>query len=149
MVNIGRIVLVLIAFKHFGIVKYFMYFEVLNTLMESNLPLPRSDVDRTFYIVNLGMLNFVLDYFHFLPGLLCTLLQIFAFYVSHSLYNNAPVKVLSLVVDLFTEVVYLLVVHATITKVGFIIVKAQSLSEGNEQLLNNFDEGVIIMKKSG
>ena len=34
--------------------------------------------------------------------------------------------------------------HLIITKVGMIFVEAEVLREGNEQLLNNLDEGLII-----
>ena len=38
----------------------------------------------------------------------------------------------------------LLVAHLTITKVGMIFVEAEILREGNESLLNELEEGVII-----
>ena len=36
-------------------------------------------------------------------------------------------------------------VHLIITKVGKIFVESEVLREGNEQLLNNLDEGVVII----
>ena len=38
----------------------------------------------------------------------------------------------------------LLIAHLTITKVGMIFVEAEILREGNESLLNELEEGVII-----
>ena len=43
---------------------------------------------------------------------------------------------------------YLLLVHVVITKGGFIFVRAESLNEGHEQLLNSLDESVVIFNES-
>ena len=41
----------------------------------------------------------------------------------------------------------LLIVHLVITKVGLIFVDAEILRIGNEQLLDNFEEGVLILEE--
>lgn len=42
----------------------------------------------------------------------------------------------------------LLICHLIITKVGMIFVNAEILSTGNEQLLNNLEEGVMILDET-
>jgi hypothetical protein len=39
----------------------------------------------------------------------------------------------------------LLIIHIIVTKVGMIYIEAEVLREGNEQTLNNLEEGVIIV----
>ena len=38
----------------------------------------------------------------------------------------------------------LLLSHGTITAIGFVYVKAEILNMGNEQMLDNLEEGLII-----
>ena len=40
----------------------------------------------------------------------------------------------------------LFIMHLIITKVGMIYVEAEILRTGNEELLNNLEEGVIILE---
>ena len=37
--------------------------------------------------------------------------------------------------------------HLIVTKIGMIYVSAEILRQGNEQLLDNFDEGILIYDK--
>ena len=47
---------------------------------------------------------------------------------------------------MFMLSINLLVFHLIITKVGMIYVEAEILRTGNEELLNNLEEGVVILE---
>ena len=70
--NVLRVLSLIVARKYWGVVKYFFYLELLNEIIESSLPMQRNQIDQAFFIVIKSMLNFVTDYFHFWPGLVCT-----------------------------------------------------------------------------
>ena len=116
-------------------------------MIESFLPLQRSPADHSFFIVVSGLLNFTLEYFHFWPSLACTLLQTVVYFVCQNMYTDTPIGILSALLALVQVTLYLTMTHMIVTKVGFIFVHAESVNEGNEQLLNNLDEGVVILDK--
>ena len=50
-------------------------------------------------------------------------------------------------VNMMCLIMFLMIGHLVITKVGFIYVESEILREGNEQLLNNLEEGVMIIEE--
>ena len=57
-------------------------------------------------------------------------------------------RILLLIVSMIYMTICLLICHLIITKVGMIFVNAEILSTGNEQLLNNLEEGIMILDES-
>lgn len=43
---------------------------------------------------------------------------------------------------------YVFLVHLLVTKLGFIFVRGEILSHGNDILLDNLDEGVVIFQEN-
>ena len=50
-------------------------------------------------------------------------------------------------VNMMCLIVFLMICHLVIKKTGFIYVESEILREGNEQLLNNLEEGVLIIEE--
>ena len=50
-------------------------------------------------------------------------------------------------VNMMCLIMFLMICHLVITKTGFIYVESEILREGNEQLLNNLEEGVMIIEE--
>ena len=57
-------------------------------------------------------------------------------------------RILLLIVSMIYMTICLFICHLIITKVGMIFVNAEILSTGNEQLLNNLEEGIMILDES-
>ena len=54
-------------------------------------------------------------------------------------------RIIYLIISMIYMSICLLICHLIITKVGMIFVNAEILSTGNEQLLNNLEEGLMIL----
>ena len=147
-VNLLRILSLIVAKKYWGIVRYFYYLEVLNLIIESLLPVQRGLSDQSFFCLTIGSLFFATDYFHFWPALVCTQLQTFVYFYFQSLVNEQPLNILQVAINCFQSSCYILMVHLIITNNGFIYVRAECLSEGQEKLLNSLDEGIILFNQN-
>ncbi len=100
-----------------------------------------------FLISIVILVDFLLDYFHFAPSLIASLIALGTVSVKRALFFNEPVR--ELAVSYLTSAVWLTInvsiIHLIITKVGFIYTEAEVLRKGNDQILNNLNEGVIIL----
>ena len=68
--------------------------------------------------------------------------------IGRAVFYAEPVggaEIFGLLASMFIMTNSLLVVHVIITKVGMIYADAEILRTGNEELLNNLEEGVIIL----
>ena len=95
----------------------------------------------------LGVFFFVGFYFDFWPNVFA----LFIFYTSnpiarHFLYNEPfDIGVISsLIINLFMIFFMCSTIQIIINRIGFTFIDAVLLKEGNEQLLNNLEEGVVI-----
>ena len=72
------------------------------------------------------------------------------FYVSRYLFNGDEAETLiwAFVGMTFYMFINLTILHLIFTKIGWLYVEVEVLAQGNEQLLNNFDEGVIILNEA-
>ena len=52
-----------------------------------------------------------------------------------------------ILINMLCLIMFLLICHLVITKTGFIYVESEILREGNHQLLNNLEEGVMIFEE--
>ena len=57
---------------------------------------------------------------------------------------DVPTPILPIFISMAWHSFNLWICHICITKVGMIFVEAEILRQGNEELLNNLEEGVII-----
>lgn len=141
-----RVILLLVSFKYRNIVKFTIYFECIFYFLEALTP-TSTELSKDADILMLGcILVFVMSYFKFLPSLLAVEVSMLAPYTSrYFFYGTDPWKLaLACFLQLFNVAISFTCCHLIITKVGMIFVDAEVLREGNEQLLNNLDEGVII-----
>ena len=89
-----------------------------------------------------------MDYFDFYPSIACILgVHLSHIFSKSILYGNEitalfVIQVLGVCVIQFLQ---LFTVHIIITKVGMIFVEAEIVRVGNDQILNNMKEGVVIL----
>ena len=111
------------------------------------LPFDINLATATLIRVLVTLVNFQSDYFHFWPSLVCILLQFPFMAIMNAEFNNLPrdqgfySKIVS---DMIVQAVLIWICHLFITKAGMIFVEVEVLRDGNEQLLNNLEEGLII-----
>lgn len=143
----GRIVLFLIGIWWRKITKVFFYYELITSGIEFMLPFDINLATATLIRVLVTLVNFQSDYFHFWPSLVCILLQFPFMAIMNAEFNNLPrdqgfySKIVS---DMIVQAVLIWICHLFITKAGMIFVEVEVLRDGNEQLLNNLEEGLII-----
>ena len=96
-----------------------------------------------------NMFSFIIDYFSYWPSAICIVIVQFA---------QVPARVFLYGKELDTSFVWiqllhqvytmfnLYVIHIIMTWVGLIFVKSETVRIGNEQVLENFKEGVIMIE---
>ena len=92
-------------------------------------------------------MDFWLHYFDFTPGLISGLISLFPLYFKRAVFHQESKLDLAFSCGFTTlwMIVTLIFVHLIITKVGMIYINAEVLREGNDQTLDNLEEGVIIL----
>ena len=53
--------------------------------------------------------------------------------------------VISCVIAIIWQLTWIIMIHLVITKVGMVYIESEVLREGNDQTLDNLDEGVVIL----
>ena len=148
--NLGRVVLFLLALKWIRVTKVFFYYELITALIEQMLPWNVSWTVACLIRLLVTIVNFVTDYFDFWPSLICLQLQYPVMSIFHSLFHNERVDG-QFFAQMFTNMIIcslcVWVAHLSLAKCGMIYCEAEVLRDGNEQLLNNLEEGVMILEE--
>ena len=93
-------------------------------------------------------LNFLLCYFNPVSGLIVSSLSLIPVFVKRALIHDEGGVDLAVnfVMASLWQFMSTWFIHLIITKVGMIFVDAEVLREGNNQTLDNLEEGIIILK---
>ena len=94
------------------------------------------------------LIMFSSDYFDFYPTIVCVVMVHLSQIASESiLYGNEITAslVISVLGVCVLQFINLFTIHILITKVGMIFVESEIVRIGNDQILNNLKEGVIIL----
>ena len=112
-------------------------------------PYPVSNNVRMFIVLLNVVINFTTDYFHFLPSMLISCSQFILVAINRSVYFEEPLidLLIGSLGNVFATIVNCWVVHIAITLVGWRVVEANILRQGNDQILNNLEEGVVIQSQ--
>ena len=143
----GRVILMAISFKYLSICKMYIYYQVLYGVLEDCLPRDFGDMQSKLSNTN-NVMNFCLLYFDFWPNCLTMsslpILQL----ATNSFVYDKKITGSGLGESIAAtgwQFFSLLMCHMVINAVGLIFVDADINRSGNEQLLNDLKEGVIIM----
>lgn len=107
----------------------------------------RTQLSRDATLMLLGnYMVFVMSYFKFLPSLIMVEVCLVPFFVfRYVFYYEEPSSLVQAAIFYMLNILLAFTfMHIIVTKVGMIFVEAEVLREGNEKLLDNLDEGVII-----
>ena len=94
------------------------------------------------------LIYFIQDYFHFYPTVICiTVVQLAQIPACSLLYGNEVTASLitKVVLGCFLQFFNLFFIHIVMTQVGMIFVNSETVRVGNEEILNNMKEGVVIL----
>mmetsp|Transcript_7417 Transcript_7417/g.8969 ORF Transcript_7417/g.8969 Transcript_7417/m.8969 type:complete len:113 (-) Transcript_7417:2337-2675(-) len=92
---------------------------------------------------------FWLSYFHFWQDLAATNLSLISFYLNRLyLQADSGTEVILAIAYLPWHNLNLFIIHTVLTKMGMLYVEAEVLRNGNDQLLDNLEEGVIIVDET-
>ena len=96
-----------------------------------------------------SILDFTLFYFHFWRALMFTMLKMVVFNAGRKIfyYETIDETIMECLMNMFFQSLSIWIIHIIITQVGMIFVEAEVLRTGNEQVLDNLEEGVIIQNK--
>lgn len=143
----GRLILMAISMKKLSICKTYIYYQVLYGILEDCLPRDFGDMQSKLSNTN-NIMNFCLLYFDFWPNCLTmSALPLVQLMTNTFVYdkNMTGSLIWHCIAATGWQFFSLLMCHMVINAVGLIFVEADILRSGNEQLLNNLKEGVIIM----
>jgi len=113
------------------------------------MPVNKGDHSVELFMME-NLLNFYLHFFNFWPNLVCTILAQVSIVVANSLLYLEPVTGIMIVLALggiAWSFFNFLVTYLIITQIGLNYVQSETVNIGNEQLLNNLKEGIIILDK--
>lgn len=128
-----------------------MFIDVTIYWLESFLPIemPMVEYYTTFKQISL-ILSFILGYFYWTPTLIYCLLASALWHLNHSLlYEESLDHTMAIFVSVTLWFsINIFVIHLVITWVGKLFAKAQVLKSGNDNILDNLEEGVVILDGS-
>ena len=146
--SFSRVIIILASIKYLKVTKAIAYYMLaMEFIFEVGLPINRGS-ESAGHLNLLMTFFFVLDYFHFWPTVICCALVSIANGVAIGyLYSSEPSKinVLGIFVNVIMNFCAQVVMHVIMTAAGMLFVDAEVLRLGNDGLLNDLDEGVIIV----
>lgn len=150
MLHVIRLVLNVLAIKWLRITKVTYYIEFLILAAENFIPVPVTLEIEMLLTSLFSYLFFALSYFNFWADM-GTGVAFFTLMCANRVFlYGDPVDVVMMhgILILPWHLFNFLCVHIALTKFGFLFVDAEVLRSGNEQLLNNLEEGVIILDET-
>ena len=133
--TIGRVILFLLSLKYPNVSKCFLYFEVLNLIIESFMPYDITFNIKMWFVIRTNIVSFVTDYFHALPAAIVLCLQFPVIVASRAAFYNEPVNgevVMMCLACMVTSASQMWGMHVAITNCGMIAVEAEILRSGND-----------------
>ena len=144
----AHLILLFLSFKYLRVTKVYIYCNLIVTLI-CEIGLPNGLGAERIEFMHLSLLMiFILDYFDFYPSIVCIIIVHLSQIASESiLYGNeiTTSHVISVLGICVLQFLQLFTIHIIITKVGMIFVESEIVRIGNDQILNNLKEGVIIL----
>ena len=148
--QIVRVLFLLAAFKWMQVTKCTFYLETMIQVVTMLMPLKVSLPREITYQQMMMYMTFWLTYFNFWTDATFAIISLIPVYISQSIFyelETVPLLI-NFVLMIPSFSVNLLFVHLVITKLGFLYVDNAVLRSGNEQLLDNLEEGVIIIEET-
>lgn len=128
------------------VAKSFLYLHVLGEIVKF-LFLPLEGAGDGSYWFTFA-LSFIGLSFGFWQSIFCGTATSASASLSRFLYFDEPFGVSRLLLNNIALVLNCIIIHGLTNKLGFLVIEIDVLREGNDQLLNNLEEGVIIVEEN-
>ena len=115
--------------------------------MEAFIPIDCADgATYMTYKMMVGYMVFWLSYFKWWPSFICSLLVLVPFAIARIVFygDNAALLSVQLLVYMMWHAMNMLFIHIIITKVGMLYADTEVLRSGNDQLLDDLEEGIVL-----
>ena len=147
---IARILLFIACFKWKKLIKWHLHFEILIESIAALMPVEINAGRDIELMLCLTIINITMSYFDLIPTLISTSLIVIPVHIRRVVFYNNSIgaMVVSGLLTWMWLMMMVLAIHLVVTKVGFIYIEAEALRSGNEQTLDNLDEGVIILSEA-
>ena len=146
---IARILLFIASFKWRRLIKLHLHFEFLLETINACMPVEINAGRDIQLMSSITIMNVTMSCFDLIPTLISTSLIVIPVHTRRVVFYNDSIG--AMVVSGFMTWIWLMsmvvAVHLVVTKVGFTYIEAEALRSGNEQTLDNLDEGVIILSE--
>ena len=145
---ICRVLLFLLSLKWRRLSRLALFLEITIYVAESFLPVDVGWMDfhassRLIAVI----IQFQLSYFYFLPSLLYAMVGIGVWYYNRmAFYEDESLTAIHVVSVALWFVANIVLMHIVLTWVGQLFAESEVLKEGNVNILDNLEEGVIILK---
>ena len=148
---VARAVLFIASWKWMNLTRIVFYLEIVIQVVEACMPI--NVADTGFFMVGkmqMGYINFWLSYFHWWPSLALSLFTLLPYSAARYYYydDSATLLAIMMVFHIIFHAMNLLFIHLIITKVGMLYAETEVLRSGNDALLENLVEGVVIFDEN-
>ena len=145
----GRIILMGLSYKYPRICRSYIYYQAIYLSLEWCLP--RDYGDMEFNVLSSdNVMNFALLYYDFWPSIVAFAApSVFQSMMSVKHYGTPADATLymSSILGAVWQVLNFFMLHFVITSVGLLFVWAELMRGGNEQILNNLKESVVLVEQ--
>lgn len=95
------------------------------------------------------ILHFIVSYFHWWSTFTYSIFALLVWHYNRTLFYGEPLDEMAmyLVFALIWFVAMIFFVHMIITSVGMLFAESEVLRNGNESILDNLEEGVVILNQ--
>ena len=128
------------------LLKAYFYVDILNLFAEQFIPAPLDIGHEQLLHILLTYVIFWLGYFHFWIDITLVVLSFVPLYFKRVYLHGDPLNeaIINSLMMLPWHVLNLFFIHWVITKVGFLFIESEVLRRGNEAILDDLQEGVVI-----
>jgi hypothetical protein len=142
-----RILLVLVSFFYKPVTKVFLYFEALQQVINVITPCEIELSARLLVDALINLFQFLMNYFHWWPALICSNIALSMTILQRAIFldDDLNVLILTYICFLIWHSFNLLICHLLVTKVGMIFTEAEVLRTCKADLLDNLDQGLILL----
>lgn len=144
-------ILLLSSIKCLSVSRYYLYITSLLHVVYSFIPFDR---DTTHARIEVGLqsaMEFTMCYFNWLPSLIISVLNLVWNQVGRAIVFNEFLDTktsIDLGIDMFIVAVFCWNFHLVLSLFGKYFVETEILRQGNDELLDNLEEGVLIQEES-
>ena len=145
--NAINLILLIASYKYIKVTKLYFLQMILYQIIATFFPL-KVTAEVSLQLKMSGILTmYIMTYFNFVPDLLLTMVVPVLDRISRCLFHEEALDrgaVESTVLSMLLLGLMCWFIHICVVQIGMFYVKAEILRIGNEQLLDNLEEGVVI-----